>query len=72
MVEELLKKNKDLQEQAAKLMEEKKKGSESSWSEVVEPRTPTRRPGGARQMGRRFLRIHQGIIRKSCHRYHQC
>ena len=30
----------------AKLMEEKKKGSESSWSEVVEPRTPPRRPGG--------------------------
>ena len=30
-------------------MEEKKKGSESSWSEVVEPvepRTPTRRPEG--------------------------
>ncbi len=70
MVEELLRKNKDLQEQAAKLMEEKKKGSESSWSEVVEPRTPMRRPGGARQMGRRFPRIHQGIIRKSCHRYH--
>ena len=45
MVEELLKKNKDLQDQAAKLMEEKK-GSESSWSEVVEPRTPTRRPEG--------------------------
>ena len=46
MVEELLKKNKDLQDQVAKLMEEKKKGSESSWSEVVEPRTPTRRPEG--------------------------
>ena len=49
MVEELLKKNKQLQEQVAKLMEEKKKGSESSWSEVVEPvepRTPTRRPEG--------------------------
>ena len=49
MVGELLKKNKDLQDQVAKLMEEKKKGSESSWSEVVEPvepRTPTRRPEG--------------------------
>ena len=46
MVEDLLKKNKELQDQVAKLMEEKKKGSESSWSEVVEPRTPTRRPEG--------------------------
>ena len=33
MVEELLKKNKDLQEQVAKLMDEKKKESESSWSD---------------------------------------
>ena len=46
VVEELLKKNKDLQEQVARLMEERKKGSEPSWSEVVGLTTPARRPGG--------------------------
>ena len=46
LVEELLKKNKDLEEQVARLMEERKQGSEPSWSEVVEPTTPARRPGG--------------------------